>query len=91
MGKDELTDISPYEPSPIPNTQPDSSMADYLHTTQAGFHETPFTPVDSLVLSTLSYLDFDAYPYSDVHGASFVPVIESCVSRRLKACSQAVG
>lgn len=54
----------------------DSTMSDYLRLHHEGFGETPFSPVDSLVLSALAYLDFSAYPYGDVGGAQQVPLID---------------
>lgn len=76
MGKDELEDTNPYAYLPESSAQPNAFMADYLRETQAGFDKLPFTPVDSLVLSSLSYIDFDAYAYGDVHDGSFIPVID---------------
>lgn len=76
MGKDEVMGTNPYAYLPESNAQPNAFMTDYLHETQVGFDELSFTPVDSLVLSSLSYFDFDAYSYGDVHGGSFVPVID---------------
>ena len=40
------------------------------------FIEVPFCPVDSLVLSSLVYLNLDEYRYGNVHGAESVPVID---------------
>ena len=51
-------------------------MSDFLREHQEGFDELPFTPVDSLVLSSLSYLDFDQYAYASVGGGERVPVID---------------
>ncbi len=51
-------------------------MADFLIEHQEGFDETPFTPVDSLVLSSLVYLDLDEYAYGDVHGPQEVAIID---------------
>ena len=51
-------------------------MTDYLKNNQAGFAEVPFNCVDSLVLSTLVYLNLDAYAYGNVSGAQSVPVID---------------
>lgn len=76
MGKDEPASTNPCAYPPEPNAQSNAFMTDYLRETQTGFDETPFTPVDSLVLSSLSYFDFDAYAYGDVGGADFVPIID---------------
>ncbi len=51
-------------------------MADFLMEHQEGFDETPFTPVDSLVLSSLVYLDLDKYAYGDIHGTQRVAIID---------------
>ena len=46
----------------------EDTMVDYLKNHPQGFSEMPFNSVDSLILSTLSYLDLDSYPYEDVLG-----------------------
>lgn len=51
-------------------------MADFLAEHQEGFDKTPFTPVDSLVLSSLVYLNLDEYAYGDVHGPEKVAIID---------------
>ena len=76
MGKDKPASTNPCAYPPEPNAQQNAFMTDYLRETQTGFDETPFTPVDSLVLSSLSYFDFDAYAYGDVGGAGFVPILD---------------
>ena len=52
------------------------TMVDYLKNHPQGFSEMPFNSVDSLILSTLSYLDLDSYPYEDVLGGDGVPVVD---------------
>ncbi|MBS6941078.1 MAG: DUF2974 domain-containing protein [Slackia piriformis] len=52
------------------------TMTDYLRRHPEGFDETPFSPVDSLVLSALSYLDFDRYRYGDVYAGPHVPLVD---------------
>lgn len=56
--------------------KPQKFMVDFLHETQESFIEVPFCPVDSLVLSSLVYLNLDEYRYGNVHGAESVPVID---------------
>lgn len=53
-----------------------TTMVDYLRLHSEGFDETPFSPVDSLVISSLAYLDFDRYPYGDVHAGTYAPLID---------------
>lgn len=53
-----------------------ATIVDYLAAHPEGFDETPFTPVDSLVLSSLAYLDFDAYRYDDVHASAGIPIVD---------------
>ena len=52
------------------------TIVDFLKTHQEGFDAVPFSPVDSLVLSTLSYLEFDEYPYGDASAAERIPLID---------------
>ena len=54
----------------------EDTMVDYLKNHPQGFSEMPFNSVDSLILSTLSYLDLDSYPYEDVLGGDGVPVVD---------------
>ena len=56
--------------------KPQKFMADFLRETQESFVDVPFCPVDSLVLSSLVYLNLDEYRYGDVHGTESVPVID---------------
>ena len=56
--------------------KPQKFMVDFLRETQESFIEVPFCPVDSLVLSSLVYLNLDEYRYGNVHGAECVPVID---------------
>ena len=56
--------------------KPQKFMVDFLRETQESFVEVPFCPVDSLVLSSLVYLNLDEYRYGNVHGAESVPVID---------------
>ncbi|MDO4589798.1 MAG: DUF2974 domain-containing protein [Slackia sp.] len=59
-------------------THPSSSatMIDYLRSCNESFDERPFSPVDSLVLASLAYLEFDAYAHGDVHGPCEVPLVD---------------
>lgn len=43
--------------------KPQKFMVDFLRETQESFIEVPFCPVDSLVLSSLVYLNLDEYRY----------------------------
>lgn len=52
------------------------SITDYLRDHPEGFDVTPFGPVDSLILSSLAYLNLDAYAYAHVGGADPVPLID---------------
>ena len=54
----------------------EDTMIEYLKSHPQGFSEMPFNSVDSLILSTLSYLDLDSYPYEDVLGGRGVPVVD---------------
>ena len=62
--------------SMAPKQKTQKFMADFLRETQESFIEVPFCPVDSLVLSSLVYLNLDEYRYGSVHGAESVPVID---------------
>ena len=62
--------------SMAPKQKTQKFMADFLRETQESFIEVPFCPVDSLVLSSLVYLNLDEYRYGNVHGAECVPVID---------------
>lgn len=57
-------------------TSQEDTMVQYLKSHPQGFSEMPFNSVDSLILSTLSYLDLDSYPYEDVLGGDGVPVVD---------------
>lgn len=52
------------------------TLIEYLIKRQESFDEIPFNPVDSLVFSALSYLDWDAYAYASVTERTRVPVID---------------
>lgn len=52
------------------------TLIEYLHKRQESFDEIPFNPIDSLVLSALAYLNWDAYPYASVTTRERVPVID---------------
>ena len=53
-----------------------STIIDYLNAHDVGFDALAFTPVDSLVLSSLSYLDMDCYAYANVGAGAPVPLID---------------
>lgn len=54
----------------------EETMIDYLRRNQRSFDEEPFNPVDSLVLSSIVYLNFDAYAYGSPFGSSPIPLID---------------
>lgn len=54
----------------------EATMIGYLKTHPQDFSELPFNSVDSLVLSTLSYLDLDSYPYADLRSGNAVAVVD---------------
>lgn len=62
--------------SPAPSQPVVATMIDYLRRHEEGFDETPFTPVDSLVLSALAYLELDAYRFADVQGGKPVAIVD---------------
>ncbi|MDO5042039.1 MAG: DUF2974 domain-containing protein, partial [Slackia sp.] len=53
-----------------------ATMVDYLRCHDESFDEMPFTPVDSLVLSALAYLELDAYRFADMQGGDPVAVVD---------------
>ena len=77
--------------SMAPKQKTQKFMADFLRETQESFIEVPFCPVDSLVLSSLVYLNLDEYRYGNVHGAEACPSSTFFASRRCEACSRAAG
>lgn len=60
----------------IPYVPAAHTMVDFVCNHPESFDELPFTPVDSLVLSALSYLNFDMYRYANTCGFESVPLID---------------
>ena len=60
----------------LPSPSRQKFMADFLREHQEGFDRRAFTPVDSLVLSSLVYLDLNLYRYADLNSGEMVPVID---------------
>ncbi|MDO5335272.1 MAG: DUF2974 domain-containing protein [Coriobacteriia bacterium] len=62
---------------PEPPARPEErTMTDYLRFQQASFEEIPFNPVDSLILSSLVYLDYELVDFAPVHRADPIPIID---------------
>lgn len=74
--KDDL-DLMPALLPSTPTAQAgEKTMVDYLSHAQHGFDVEPFNPVDSLVLSSLVYLDFDLVDFDNPSGTKPVPLID---------------
>lgn len=58
---------------PLPKAK---TICDYLKEHHEPFSELPFTPVDSLILSALVYLNFDVYQHGDTTALEPVPLID---------------
>lgn len=48
------------------------NIVSYLQSQQKSFSELPFNVIDSLVLSSASYLDFESIEFADVHSTNQV-------------------
>ena len=81
-----LEDITQADEGPKEAMPPDSpsttfaidepTLRDYLERCQQDFDTVPFNPVDSLVLSSLSYLNYDSYPYESVYTSQSISIID---------------
>ena len=80
MDTNELQNYSPNDASMVGDFSSiiikDATIIDFLHTHQESFDELLFTPVDSLILSTLAYLNIEEYQYEDTSGSEPVPFID---------------
>lgn len=77
MTTSEEKDLLPALLPPTPQENPaERTMVEYLHKAQEAFDVVPFNPVDSLVLSSLVYLDFDLVDFADPTSTSPVPLID---------------
>lgn len=52
------------------------TITDYLLSRQEDFDSVPFNPVDSLILSSISYLNFESYRYESLYGNESVKLID---------------
>lgn len=62
--------------SPLERSSEEATMTDYLANCQSDFDTVAFNPVDSLVVSSLSYLNFDSYKFESVFGREPVALID---------------
>ncbi len=88
--KDEITTINqsydfvkslPSLPALIPSepmgsNEVKTTLVDYLLSQHKSFSDLAFNPVDSLILSSLVYLDFELVDFADITRAEQVPVID---------------
>lgn len=74
--KDDLDLMPALLPSTPQAKVAENTMVDYLSRTQRDFQQEPFNPVDSLVLSSLVYLDFDLVDFDNPSGTKPVPLID---------------
>lgn len=74
--------LSPPDDDAVSNAEPALDQTDYgnltfyLRRMTQSFTDKPFTPPDSLILSSLIYLDFEEYPLSDITGFDRVALID---------------
>lgn len=63
-------------PEPMDKGKVEKTMTDYLLSQHLGFDELPFNPIDSLILSSLVYLDFELVDFADASSPEPVPIID---------------
>ena len=61
---------------PLGSGKSEKTITDYLLTQHRSFEAVPFNPIDSLILSSLVYLDFDLVDFADVSSPEPVPMID---------------